>query len=81
MIMLRSAAGEMGPPIAARLGCNRQTVRDALDDWNVRGIAALDQQSRSGVHPRKEARDRVIAAAAADLPAIPTKEIQDKSDA
>ena len=40
-ILLASARGEHAPKIAVALGCNRQTVLDALHDFNQKGLAAL----------------------------------------
>ena len=40
-ILLASARGEHAPKIAVALGCNRQTVLDAIHDFNDKGLAAL----------------------------------------
>jgi transposase len=40
-ILLASARGEHAPQIARSLGCNRQTVLDALHAFNPKGLAAL----------------------------------------
>jgi ankyrin repeat protein len=40
-ILLASARGEHAPKIAVALGCNRQTVIDAIHDFNQNGLAAL----------------------------------------
>jgi transposase len=40
-ILLASARGEHAPKIAVALGCNRQTVLDAIHDFNQKGLAAL----------------------------------------
>jgi transposase len=40
-ILLASARGEHAPKIACSLGCSRQTVLDALHDFNQRGLDAL----------------------------------------
>jgi transposase len=45
-IMLASARGEMAPAIAQFLGCNDQTVRNAIRAFNERGVDALKQGSR-----------------------------------
>ncbi len=52
-IMLASARGEMAPAIAQFLGCNDQTVRDAIRAFNERGVGALKQGSRRphATHP------------------------------
>jgi transposase len=40
-ILLASARGEIAPQIAKNLGCGQQTVRDAIHDFNERGLDAL----------------------------------------
>ena len=40
-IVLASARGERAPAIARQLGCDDQTVREALHAFNTRGLAAL----------------------------------------
>src|SRR5829696_834786 len=40
-ILLASARGERAPQIAKNLGCGQQTVRDAIHDFNKRGLDAL----------------------------------------
>ena len=40
-IVLASAAGQRAPQIARNLHCNDQTVRNALQAFNARGLAAL----------------------------------------
>src|SRR5918997_2907179 len=40
-ILLASARGEHAPKIAVALGCSRQTVLDAIHDFNQRGLDAL----------------------------------------
>jgi transposase len=40
-ILLASARGEIAPQIAENLGCASQTVRDAIHDFNRRGVEAL----------------------------------------
>jgi transposase len=40
-ILLASARGERAPQIAKNLGCAQQTVRDAIHDFNKRGLDAL----------------------------------------
>src|SRR5215210_129738 len=44
-ILLASARGEQAPQIARHLGCDAQTVRNALAAFNVRGLAALRKGS------------------------------------
>ncbi len=40
-MLLASARGEYAPKIAHSLGCGQQTVRDAIHDFNHRGLDAL----------------------------------------
>lgn len=40
-VLLASARGERVPAIARTLGCDEQTVRDAIHAFNRRGLAAL----------------------------------------
>ena len=40
-ILLASARRERAPRIAENLGCGSQTVRNAINDFNERGLAAL----------------------------------------
>src|SRR5215207_3690030 len=40
-ILLASARGERAPRIAENLGCASQTARDAINDFNERGLDAL----------------------------------------
>ena len=44
-ILLSSARGERAPRIAEQLGCDDQTVLDALHAFNALGLACLQQQS------------------------------------
>jgi transposase len=44
-ILLASARGEQAPAIARPLGCDAQTVRNAITAFNTRGPAALRQGS------------------------------------
>ena len=43
--LLASSRGEYAPRIAASLGCGPQTVRDAIHDFNERGVDALVARS------------------------------------
>jgi len=52
-ILLASARGERAPQIAAQLGCDDQTVLDALHAFNVRGVAALTKGSSRPKHTRR----------------------------
>jgi transposase len=45
-ILLASARGERAPAIARRLGCDDQTVREAIHAFNATGLAALRPGSR-----------------------------------
>src|ERR687894_2570093 len=40
-ILLASARGERAPRIAENLGCGSQTARNAIHDFNEKGIGAL----------------------------------------
>lgn len=44
-ILLASARGEIAPQIAHHIGCDAQTVRNAIKAFNQRGLAALCQGS------------------------------------
>jgi transposase len=44
-IVLASARGDRAPQIAQALGCNDQTVRDAIVAFNARGVMALRRGS------------------------------------
>src|ERR671910_816865 len=44
-MLLASSRGERAPKIASNLGCASQTVRDAIHDFNERGIDALTAES------------------------------------
>ncbi len=44
-MLLASLRGEYAPRIAESLGCGQQTVRDAIHDFNARGLDALVAQS------------------------------------
>jgi transposase len=44
-ILLASSRDERAPKIALNLGCASQTVRDAIHDFNERGLDALDRKS------------------------------------
>jgi len=45
-ILLASARGERAPAIARHLGCDDQTVREAIQAFTARGLAALRPASR-----------------------------------
>ena len=44
-IVLASGRGERAPAIAHHLGCDDQTVREAIQAFNARGVAALQRRS------------------------------------
>jgi hypothetical protein len=44
-MLLASSRGERAPWIALNLGCTSQTVRDAIHDFNQRGMDALEANS------------------------------------
>jgi transposase len=44
-ILLASARGERAPAMAHHLGCDHQTVREAIQACNARGVAALQRGS------------------------------------
>jgi transposase len=44
-MLLASSRGEYAPKIAESLGCGEQTVRDAIHDFNERGLDALVARS------------------------------------
>ena len=73
-ILLASARGEQAPAIARHLGCDAQTVRNAIVAFNARGPAALDKGSS---RPHRfhvafdPARATLIAVGASDAPRSP----------
>lgn len=54
-ILRASARGERAPQIAAALGCDDQTVLDALHAFNARGLAAWEKGSSRPHHPPPQA--------------------------
>jgi len=54
-ILLASARGERAPHIAAHLGCDDQTVLDALHAFNARGLAVLHKGSSRPHRPPPQA--------------------------
>jgi transposase len=44
-MLLASSRGDEVPQIARNLGCGQQTVRDAIHDFNARGLDALEIRS------------------------------------
>ena len=65
-IVLASARGERAPRIAAQLGCDDQTVLDAIAAFTARGPACL----RRGSHRPKTTRPAFTPAAAEGLRAL-----------
>ena len=65
-IVLASARGERPPAIARHLGCDDQTVREAIRAFDARGVAAL----RRGAHRPKIIRAAFDAAGAERLRAL-----------
>jgi transposase len=65
-IVLASARGERAPRIAAHLGCDDQTVLEALAAFNARGLACL----RRGSHRPKTTRPAFTPAGAERLRAL-----------
>jgi transposase len=65
-IVLASARGERAPRIAEHLGCDDQTVLDAIAAFNARGLACL----RRGSRRPKTTRPAFTAAGAERLRAL-----------
>ncbi|HEU4493959.1 MAG TPA: helix-turn-helix domain-containing protein [Rubrobacteraceae bacterium] len=65
-ILLASSRGERAPRIAENLGCASQTVRDAIHDFNERGLDALDARSSRPKRTR-DAFDRNSAEALREM--------------
>jgi len=65
-ILLASARGEWAPAIARHLGCDDQTVRNAIQAFHARGLACLQPGSRRahtihvGVPPEQVERLRAL---------------------
>lgn len=59
-IILASARGEWAPKIALSLGCNDQTVRNAIADFNESGLASLSKGS-SAPHKTRRVLDSEAA--------------------
>ena len=51
-IVLASARGERAPAIAHHLGCDDQTVREAIQAFNERGTGALQRRSHRSKNSR-----------------------------
>ena len=65
-MLLASSRGERAPRIALNLGCASQTVRDAIHDFNERGLDALDAKSSRPKRTR-DAFDRKSAEALREM--------------
>lgn len=65
-IVLASSRGERAPRIALNLGCASQTVRDAIHDFNRRGLLALEAKSSRPKRTR-DAFDRESAEALREM--------------
>ena len=51
-ILLASSRGEWAPAIALQLGCDDQTVRNVIKDFNTTGLAVLQEGSSRPHHLR-----------------------------
>lgn len=65
-MLLASSRGERAPRIASNLGCASQTVRDAIHDFDERGLDALDAKS-SRPKKTRDAFDRRSAEALREM--------------
>ena len=65
-MLLASSRGEHAPRIAESLGCGQQTVRDAIHDFNERGLDALVASSSRPKRTR-EAFDEETAEALREM--------------
>jgi transposase len=65
-ILLASSRGERAPRIASNLGCASQTARDAINDFNQRGLLALRAKS-SRPRRTRDAFDRKSAEALREM--------------
>jgi transposase len=65
-ILLASSRGEYAPKIAESLGCGQQTVREAIHDFNHRGLDALVARSSRPKRTR-EALDEESAEAMREM--------------
>jgi transposase len=52
-MLLASSRGDEAPQIASNLGCGQQTVRDAIHDFNARGLEALVAKSSRPLRTRE----------------------------
>jgi len=51
-ILLASARGERAPKIALQLGCDDQTVRNVIHEFNADGLSVLEERSSRPHRPR-----------------------------
>ncbi len=65
-MLLASSRGNEAPQIAENLGCGQQTVRDAIHDFNARGLDALVAKS-SRPRRTRDAFDKESAEALREL--------------
>jgi len=65
-MLLASSRGERAPKIALNLGCASQTVREAIHDFNGRGLLAL-QVNSSRPKRTRDAFDRKSAEAMGEM--------------
>src|SRR3712207_8873089 len=77
-MLLASARGERAPGIALNLGCASQTVRDAIHDFNQRGLRALQRESSRPKRTR-DAFDEKSAEALRELLHRSPRELDRKS--
>ncbi len=66
-MLLASSRGEHVPRIAENLGCGQQTVRDAIHDFNERGLDALTPGSSRPKRTRAAAFDEESAEALREM--------------
>lgn len=66
-MLLASSRGDEAPQISENLGCGQQTVRDAIHDFNARGVDALAAKSSRPLTTR-DAFDEESAEALRGLP-------------
>ena len=70
-VLLASSRGEYAPRIAESLGCGQQTVRDAIHDFNERGLDALVARSSRPKRTRDAFDEEGATVNAATRVAIP----------
>jgi|SRR5215208_196080 hypothetical protein len=71
-MLLASSKGNEVPRIAENLGCGQQTVRDAIHDFNARGVEALAAKSSRPLRTRdafdEQSAEALIEGAFASFP-------------